>query len=109
MAQETRRLLEAAAALHAVLHSAGVPHAFHGDFLVALLSSAPQCEVRLACHTTCPRPLIFGRRYFASSRGTVRTRIAVSGKRVRPANILLPGRRPGQIGLSHPSGFNGSV
>ncbi|KAI0075959.1 hypothetical protein K474DRAFT_1317660 [Panus rudis PR-1116 ss-1] len=41
---ETRRLLEAAAALSQILRSAGVPHAFHGSVLNAVLSNAPYCD-----------------------------------------------------------------
>lgn len=44
MVHETRRLLEAAAALHALLLAAGIPHAFHGDFVVAVLAGAPHCN-----------------------------------------------------------------
>ena len=45
MVHETRRLLEAAAALHALLVTAGIPHAFHGDFVVAVLANASHCNV----------------------------------------------------------------
>lgn len=45
MLQETRRLLEAATALHSLLLAAGVPHAFHGDFVVAVFANAPLCNV----------------------------------------------------------------
>ncbi|KAL4247238.1 hypothetical protein ABKN59_008732 [Abortiporus biennis] len=41
---ETRRLLEAAAALSQLLRSAGVPHAFHGSVLNAVLSNSPHTE-----------------------------------------------------------------
>lgn len=41
---ETRRLLEAASALSYLLHSSGVPHAFYGNFLTAVLSSAPHAH-----------------------------------------------------------------
>ncbi|THH30843.1 hypothetical protein EUX98_g3342 [Antrodiella citrinella] len=41
---ETSRLLEAAAALSQRLHSAGVPHAFYGSVLNAVLSNAPQAD-----------------------------------------------------------------
>lgn len=44
---ETARLLEAAAALSGVLTAAGIPHAFHGTILVALLAQTPQCTVRV--------------------------------------------------------------
>ncbi|KIP03399.1 hypothetical protein PHLGIDRAFT_26148 [Phlebiopsis gigantea 11061_1 CR5-6] len=44
MVHETRRLLEAAAALHALLLAANIPHAFHGDFVVAMLANAPHCN-----------------------------------------------------------------
>ena len=45
MVQETRRLLEAATALHALLVAAGIPHAFHGDFVVAMLANSSHCNV----------------------------------------------------------------
>ncbi|EDR04550.1 uncharacterized protein LACBIDRAFT_304324 [Laccaria bicolor S238N-H82] len=38
---ETRRLLEAAAALSTILRDAGIPHAFHGSVLTAVLANAP--------------------------------------------------------------------
>ncbi|CAL1708610.1 unnamed protein product [Somion occarium] len=41
---ETRRLIEAASALSGQLRSAGVPHAFHGTVLNAVLSSATHCD-----------------------------------------------------------------
>lgn len=43
---ETLRLLEAAAALSQHLRAAGVPHAFHGTVLNAVLSNAPLCDVK---------------------------------------------------------------
>ena len=46
MANELRRLLEAAAALHALLLASSIPHAFYGGFIVALLSNASHCDVR---------------------------------------------------------------
>lgn len=49
---ETTRLLEAAAALSQRLHSAGVPHAFYGSVLNAVLSNAPQADVGLFTYTT---------------------------------------------------------
>jgi hypothetical protein len=45
MANELRRILEAATALHTLLAAAGVPHAFCGGFMVALLANAAQCDV----------------------------------------------------------------
>ncbi|KAJ3504757.1 hypothetical protein NLJ89_g7771 [Agrocybe chaxingu] len=39
--QETRRLLEAAAALSALLRDAGIPHAFYGSVLTAVLADSP--------------------------------------------------------------------
>jgi hypothetical protein len=44
---ETRRLLEAAAALSKLLNYAGVAHAFHGNILTAVLSGSPQSDVCL--------------------------------------------------------------
>jgi len=41
---ETRRLLEAATALSYLLHGSGVPHAFYGNVLTAVLSNAPQAH-----------------------------------------------------------------
>lgn len=38
---ETRRLLEAAAALSTILRDAGIPHAFYGSVLTAVLANAP--------------------------------------------------------------------
>jgi hypothetical protein len=43
---ETRRLVEAASALSALLHTRGVPHAFYGDVLVSLLANQPLAAVR---------------------------------------------------------------
>ncbi|KAF9788139.1 hypothetical protein BJ322DRAFT_1106156 [Thelephora terrestris] len=45
---ETRRLLEAASALSAVLQTRGVPHAFYGDVLISLLANQP-----LAAQISC--------------------------------------------------------
>ena len=50
---ETRRLLEAAAALSQQLRAAGVPHAFHGTVLNAVLSNAPLCDVRFLFLSPC--------------------------------------------------------
>ena len=44
---EVSRLLQAAAALSQILRDAGVPHAFHGNVLTAVLSKAPLADV---CH-----------------------------------------------------------
>jgi hypothetical protein len=41
---ETRRLLEAAAALSKLLMNAGVAHAFHGNVLTAVLANNPQSD-----------------------------------------------------------------
>ncbi|PCH44788.1 hypothetical protein WOLCODRAFT_27048 [Wolfiporia cocos MD-104 SS10] len=41
---ETNRLLEAAAALSRLLRADGIPHAFHGSFLTAVLSNAPHAD-----------------------------------------------------------------
>lgn len=65
MVHETRRLLEAATALHALLAAAGIPHAFHGDFVVAVLANAPHCNVsgrNLDCHRYLNAVI---RKYFA--------------------------------------------
>jgi hypothetical protein len=44
---QTSKLLQAAAALSAVLSKSGVPHAFHGNFLAAVLADNPQSDVCL--------------------------------------------------------------
>lgn len=44
---EVSRLLQAAAALSQRLRDSGVPHAFHGNVLTAVLSKAPLADVRL--------------------------------------------------------------
>lgn len=44
MAHETRRLLQAATALHTLLQAADIPHAFYGGFVVSLLASSPRCN-----------------------------------------------------------------
>ncbi|KAI0703216.1 hypothetical protein C8Q76DRAFT_223108 [Earliella scabrosa] len=41
---EVSRLLQAAAALSQILRDAGVPHAFHGNVLTAVLSKAPLAD-----------------------------------------------------------------
>jgi len=41
---ETRRLLEAAAALSYLLHASDIPHAFYGSVLTAVLSNAPHAN-----------------------------------------------------------------
>ncbi|KAL6301438.1 hypothetical protein BKA93DRAFT_818981 [Sparassis latifolia] len=41
---ETRRLLEAAAALSQLLRARGVPHAFYGSVMTAVLSNAPLAD-----------------------------------------------------------------
>lgn len=43
---EVSRLLQAAAALSQLLRDAGVPHAFHGNVLTAVLSGSSLAEVR---------------------------------------------------------------
>ena len=45
---ETRRLLEAAAALSQLLRAAGVPHAFYGSVFNAVLTNAPHADVSLS-------------------------------------------------------------
>lgn len=52
---ETRRLVEAASALSALLQARGVPHAFYGDVLISLLANQPLAAVR---------SLVAGRRTF---------------------------------------------
>lgn len=42
---ETRRFVEAAAALSQALQARGVPHAFHGNVMLALLSNDALAEV----------------------------------------------------------------
>ena len=42
---EVSRLLQAAAALSQLLRDAGVPHAFYGSVLTAVLSKAPLADV----------------------------------------------------------------
>lgn len=42
---ETRRLLEAAAALSRLLNNHGIAHAFHGNVLTAVLANGPQSNV----------------------------------------------------------------
>ena len=42
---EVARLLQAAAALSQLLRDAGVPHAFHGSVLTAVLSKAAMADV----------------------------------------------------------------
>jgi hypothetical protein len=43
---DTRRLVEAASALSAILRARGVPHAFYGDALISLLANQPHASVR---------------------------------------------------------------
>lgn len=43
----TRRLMEAAAALSNLLRSRKVGHAFHGGLLIAALSNYPECDVSM--------------------------------------------------------------
>lgn len=45
---ETQRLLEAAAALSYLLRSSGVPHAFYGSLLTAVLANSTQCDASAA-------------------------------------------------------------
>lgn len=45
---ETRRLLEAAAALSALLRDHGVAHAYHGNVLTAVLANSPRSD-EIAC------------------------------------------------------------
>ena len=56
--QETRRLLQAAAALSAALLAADIPHAFHGSVLTAALAGTPLADVSpLPCPSyTTPFP-----------------------------------------------------
>lgn len=44
---ETRRFVEAAAALSQALQARGVPHAFHGNIMLSLLSNDALAEVSL--------------------------------------------------------------
>jgi len=44
---ETRRLLEAAAALSTILRDAGIPHAFYGSVLTAVLANAPLSDASI--------------------------------------------------------------
>lgn len=45
---ETQRLLEAAAALSYLLRSNGVPHAFYGSVLTAVLANSMHCDASVA-------------------------------------------------------------
>lgn len=42
---QTARVLEATTVLSDVLTTNGINHAFHGNFLIALMAGAPQCTV----------------------------------------------------------------
>lgn len=44
---DTRRLLEAAAALSRLLSQHGIGHAFHGNVLTAVLANGPHSDVCL--------------------------------------------------------------
>lgn len=106
---ETRRLVEAASALSALLHARGVPHAFYGDVLISLLANRPLAAVR---------SFVAGRRTFltlyspskfhASCKVGPHTR---SGSFATPSalrKISQPPHRLGLIGakqLLPPSGF----
>ena len=100
MAHETRRLLEAAAALHSMLLSAGVPHAFHGSFVVALLANAPSSEVcsyRLS-HDHNSFSLFNSKRYFVFSMEEALIRFAELDKLAQGMATLLPGHHLGLTG-----------
>jgi hypothetical protein len=58
---DTRRLLEAAAALSRLLNDHGVAHAFHGNVLTAVLANGSHSDVCLTLctlHETNTDPLI---------------------------------------------------
>lgn len=52
---ETARLLEAAAALSKALRRNGIPHAFYGSVMTAIVSNNPHCDVSPLMHPSSPR------------------------------------------------------
>ncbi len=67
---EVSRLLQAAAALSQLLRDAGVPHAFHGNVLTAVLSGSSLADVRHSSVSAVSAMdgLTLNRKYHASSK-----------------------------------------
>ena len=49
---ETRRLVEAAAALSLLLQNPGIPHAFYGNVVSALLANTPWSDASIISYQT---------------------------------------------------------
>lgn len=95
---ETRRLVEAAAALSQLLRNSGIPHAIHGSVLIAVLANSPHSDVCVPssllsnCTQSCPR------KYSASLRVV---KVIPSGVSVTRSLEVRTSQRPihhGQIG-----------
>jgi hypothetical protein len=77
---ETRRLLEASAALSQLLRANGIPHAFYGSVLTAVLANSSHSDVRRVVHFSFP-PLT------SLSLGDLLHR----GRRAKSASCIPPG------------------
>jgi len=104
---ETQRLLDAAAALSSLLHSSGVPHAFHGSVLTAVLAKTSHCdEIFCIVENGHPHPFRRVRDAIASSQDFTTThspwtnRLHVTYHRLIPAVAIeiLPA---GEAGPRH--------
>ncbi|RDB30398.1 hypothetical protein Hypma_007220 [Hypsizygus marmoreus] len=89
---ETRRLLEAAAALSCLLSASGVPHAFYGNVLTAALSNSPHSN-EIFCIVESGqfhpfrrvRDAVAGNQDFTSTNSPWTNRLHVTYRRLIPA------------------------
>jgi hypothetical protein len=84
---ETQRLLQAAGALSQALSSRSIPHAFHGNVLIAVLANVPRSDVRLITLGTVLVFRVSYRRYFALSKAANITHSGTFAKQLQAASI----------------------
>lgn len=99
---ETRRLLEAAVALSALLKDHGVAHAFHGNVLTAVLANGPHSDVMGSLILLAiPDSLItMPRKLRASAKAGLITHSVASERLQRPVKISPQPFHPGPIGMA---------
>jgi hypothetical protein len=96
---ETRRLVEAASALSAFLQTRGVPHAFYGDVLIALLANQPLAAVRsFVAERQTSLTVSLPSKFRASCKAGHHIRSALFVMPSAPRKISQPPRHLGLIG-----------
>ncbi|KAF8237384.1 hypothetical protein L208DRAFT_1356323 [Tricholoma matsutake] len=104
---ETQRLLEAAAALSHLLRSSGVPHAFYGSVLTAVLANRSHCdEIFCIVESSHPHPFrrvrdaIAGSQDFTTTHSPWTNRLHTTYHRLIPA-ISIEILPAGEAGPRH--------